>query len=111
MKFSSGQIVSVVTGVMACEMDEIYLILNYMTGDDLYTHQLPRAATACEEYIKKQCKWADSVDTSTLSPKTYKDWIKKLNDTYGEWHDLEPLPVGIWQKKNPISELIEMRSS
>ena len=35
-------------------MDGIYDILNFLTGDNLYTHQLPRAMRECEPWLRAQ---------------------------------------------------------
>ena len=47
--FHIGDILSVTTGrlVSPRRMDGVYDILNFMTGDNLFTHQLPRAAREC----------------------------------------------------------------
>ncbi len=39
-----AQVLSVTTGRLVCEMGALYEILNAITGDNLYTHVLPRAA-------------------------------------------------------------------
>ena len=47
--FSLGDVLSVTTGYLVSlrHVDGLYDILNYMTGDDLYTPQLPRALDEC----------------------------------------------------------------
>ena len=35
-------------------MDGSYEILNFLTGDSLYTHQLPRAVRQCEPWLRAQ---------------------------------------------------------
>jgi hypothetical protein len=35
-------------------MEGIYEILNFLTGDNLFTHQLPRAMRECEPWLKTQ---------------------------------------------------------
>lgn len=49
--FDLGDILSVTTGILVSprRMDGIYDILNYMTDDSLFTHQLPRAMAECRE--------------------------------------------------------------
>ena len=41
--FPLAQVLSVTTGRLLCDMDGIYEILNHITGDNLFTHVLPRA--------------------------------------------------------------------
>lgn len=54
--FHISDILSVTTGrlVSSRHMDGIYEILNFLTGDNLFTHQLPRAMRECEPWLKTQ---------------------------------------------------------
>lgn len=49
MQFHISDILSITTGRLVSNrhMEGIYAILNHMTGDNLFTHQLPRAAREC----------------------------------------------------------------
>ncbi len=42
--FPLAQVLSITTGRLFCDMDGIYEILNFLTNDNLFTHQLPGAA-------------------------------------------------------------------
>lgn len=55
-EFSLGDVLSITTGRLLSErhIDGVYDILNWMTGDDLFTHQLPRAGRACEPWLIEQ---------------------------------------------------------
>ena len=55
-EFSLGDVLSITTGRLLSErrMDGIYDILNWMTGDNLFTHQLPRAAKECKPWLIEQ---------------------------------------------------------
>ena len=56
VKFHIGDVLSITTGKMVSPtgMDGIYKILNFMTGEDLYTHQLPRAMRVCAPHLLQQ---------------------------------------------------------
>ena len=41
--FGLGALLSVTTGRLLCEIGDLYEILNHLTGDNLFTHVLPRA--------------------------------------------------------------------
>lgn len=55
-RFHLGDVLSIATGrlVSSRGMDGVYDILNFMTGDSLYTHQLPRACKECRPYLLEQ---------------------------------------------------------
>ena len=55
-RFHLGDILTVTTGIFMCptRMDGLYRILNHLTGDNLMTHQLPRAAEECKPWLRHQ---------------------------------------------------------
>jgi hypothetical protein len=54
--FHISDVLSVTTGrlVSSRHMEGIYDILNFLTGDNLYTHQLPRAFRECAPWMRTQ---------------------------------------------------------
>lgn len=52
--FPLRQVLSITSGRLVCDMDDVYEILNFITGDNLYTHVLPRAARFAGPLIKEQ---------------------------------------------------------
>lgn len=54
--FPLGDVLSITTGrfLSSRGMDGIYEILNYMTGDNLFTHQLPRAIDECAPWLLRR---------------------------------------------------------
>lgn len=55
-QFHISDVLSVTTGrlVSSRHMEGIYEILGFLTGDTLYTHQLPRAMRECEPWLRTQ---------------------------------------------------------
>lgn len=54
--FHISDVLSVTTGRLfsSRHMEGIYEILNFLTGDNLFTHQLSRAMRECEPWLKTQ---------------------------------------------------------
>lgn len=54
--FHFSDVLTATTGrlVSTRHMDGVYDMYNFLTGDSLYTHQLPRAARECEPWIAAQ---------------------------------------------------------
>lgn len=54
--FHIGDILSVTTGRLVSpeHIGGVYKILNWMTSENLMTHQLPRASRECEPFLKAQ---------------------------------------------------------
>jgi hypothetical protein len=109
MKFTTGEIISVGNGALCCEIGGVYKALNFLTGDDLMTHQLPRAFRECQSHVLGQFPWL------LLLPKidgaNWREVVDDCTAKYGAEHEMTALPSGRHAQKNPIDELIEMRGS
>lgn len=54
--FHISDVLSVTTGrlVSSRHMDGIYDLLNFLTGDSIYTHQIPRVMDECKPWLRAQ---------------------------------------------------------
>lgn len=54
--FHISDILSITTGRLVSNrhIEGVYDILNFLTGDNLFTHQLPRASRECEPWLRTQ---------------------------------------------------------
>lgn len=106
--FSLGEVLSVSTGKLLCEMGRLYDILNHMTGDNLYTHQLPRAMRECSPYIVRQYPQLAGVNTDDVTPDNWQAWLSKHVRALGDSFDISPIPAEDHDRINPIEELADM---
>ena len=109
-KFHTGTVLSIAGDTLLSPegMGGIYKILNYMTGDNLFTHQLPRAARVCRPFIKKQLPQLADYDDSSVTKDNHAEWLAEQIEVYGEFLEVSPLEPGVWESQNPIVELIGM---
>jgi len=107
MKLTTAQLLTIGTSKLWCPIGEVYETLNGLTGDNLFTHVLPRAMRVCEPWVKKQFPWLADVG-SPPTPETFKAWIADISAEHGETHEVKPLPQGVWIAKDPIKELGEI---
>jgi hypothetical protein len=123
-EFSLGDVLSITTGRLVSErhMDGVYDILNWMTGDNLFTHVLPRAGRACEPILKAQfpqlnpddnpelmravVELVQSLDMPGDRDRRIADWLWRLKQQYGDSFDVVPLRE--WESRSPLTELEEM---
>lgn len=113
-KFDLGDILSVTTGrlVSTRHVGGVYDILGYMTGEQLFTHQLPRASRQCEGPLLQQLPQLASIEV----PDDFSDaddvyaWLDKQKAIYGEVLPVEPISDGT-DAQNPIEELCDMVGS
>lgn len=52
--FPLAVVLTATTGRLLCKMDDVYEILNHVTGDNLFTHVLPRAFKFASPLIKAE---------------------------------------------------------
>lgn len=108
--FHIGDILSITTSrlVSPRHIEGVYDILNYMTGDDLMTHQLPIASEQCKPHLLQQHPQLEEVDASEVNEKNWKKWLGQQATKYGQEIPVEPLPLRSRVVRDPIQELREM---
>ncbi|MGW6292450.1 DUF7736 domain-containing protein [Streptomyces sp. NPDC055058] len=108
--FPLADILTMTTGRLLSRrhMDGVYDIANHMTGDNLFTHQLPRAADACGPALLAQHPQLrdlappDDVDEAGLLT-----WLTATEQEHCEQLPVAPLPPGAWERRDPIQELAD----
>jgi hypothetical protein len=108
MKFNLGTVLSVTTGRLLCDIGSVYDILNHMTGDNLFTHQLPRASEVCEKPLLAQFPQlaAMQVPDDLRGEESCQAWLNSQIAIHGDEFDVETLES--WQHINPLTELAQM---
>ena len=111
-KFHISDVLSVTTGrlVSSRHMDGIYEILNFLTGDNLFTHQLPRAMRECEPWLKSQFPYLmpDSPQMATLLERLKSDLAKAGQDRAKIQHVIFKWVGDVRQEAKPGEVLPEM---
>lgn len=117
MRFHVGDILSITTGRLLSPsgIDGVYHILNFMTGDNLFTHQLPRASDQCEPSLCTQFPLLDPHQNAKLrdaiARENWSDLISQCVSECGEYHEVRALEKGEYTSQNPIEELIDLLES
>lgn len=106
-RFNLCAVLTITTGKLLCPMDDVYTVLNYMTGDNLYTHQLPRAMRECAPHLKAQFPILSAETGEGITAENYKYWLEQAVIKYGEWFDVAPVPEHAHEFIDPLSELAE----
>ena len=108
MQFHLGDILTITTDALVSpdHMDGIYRILNHMTGDNLFTHQLTRAAEECKPELLRQ-----HPDLAGVVPPKFRDeahvwsWLAEQTDRFGTHREVQPMPAEQHTRINPLDEL------
>jgi hypothetical protein len=107
--FHLGDILTITTGLLVSprHVDGIYDILNFMTGDNLFTHQLPRAMDECGPALLDQHPQLRAVKTpEEFDGKEHVDrWLAEQVARFGEVLPVAPLDPADHTHIDPLTEL------
>lgn len=108
-EFDLGDILSITTGTLVSprHMDGVYDILNFMTGDNLFTHQLSRASREMAPRLLAQHPDLAAVDASVVTPENFKAWLDEQVAKYGETR-LVRSEHQFHEAKDAVTEAVEM---
>jgi hypothetical protein len=111
--FHIGDILTVTTGrlVSPRHVDGIYDICNFMTGDNLFTHQLPRACGECAPSLLAQHPQLADVevpDDFGGSEQQVSEWLETQVAWLGRELPVAPLAAGEHTRIDPITEMRKM---
>lgn len=112
---TTAQAVSLARGFLACPISSVVEVLNELTDDSLYTHQLPRAIEHVESAVIEACPWSEGLtlpdvdhieDKEELKEVVY-GWVDGIIERHGNQHEVPTCTEG-WVKMEPIAELVLM---
>lgn len=108
-KFHLGDVLSVTTGRLVApgHIAAVHELLDFMTGDTLFTHQLPRAADECGPELRRQHpQLADVPVPDSFDGEAHvRSWLAEQVAVYGEHLDVAPLAPDEHTRINPLTEL------
>lgn len=105
-----ADILSITTGRLLSRqhIGGVYAILDYLTGESLMTHQLPRAQEYCAPGLIAQHPFLADV-TPPAEGCALADlmaWLEAMEQQHGT--ELLVQPVAGWEHRDPIEELCDM---
>jgi hypothetical protein len=107
--FPLAQVLSVTSRKLFCEVDGLYEILQFLTNDDnVFTHQLPRAAQEVTPYIFNEYPALKDFDSSDVNRDNWKEKLAEAEAKFGKFLELEPIPADDHAIKDPRQELSDM---
>ena len=111
--FHIGDLISIVKGNLVCPVfegrshpiDGVYEILNFMTGDELYTHALPRASKECAPILLTEYPWLADIEFPKCN-QYITEWLAPLAEKHGEYHEVWTLHPEDHEVIHPLDEKI-----
>jgi hypothetical protein len=108
-EFPTADVLSAVTGFLMGEMGGLYKLLNWMTGEDVFTHQIPRVIreaqpvlVAAHPGLQQAIDESDDVNKETVS-----HWKRTWEDRYGPTMAVPKFNSDTHESIDPLSELAE----
>jgi hypothetical protein len=95
--FDLGTVLSITTDVLLTKIENVYEILNYMTGDNLFTHQLPRVSREMKQVILDQFPQLAEIDASGVDTTNWEEFLNNQIEKYG--NEFPIFPCGISEHK------------
>lgn len=112
-EFDIGDVLSITTGFLVSRrhIDGVYDILNYMTGDNLFTHALPRASRECEPALLAQHPDLAGIVVPEMHTREECDaWLDGVVvPVYGTTRMVAPLAAEEHTRIDPLTELRMLR--
>ncbi len=108
-KFETIVAVSITSGRLLCDMDDIYALLGYMTRDEPFTHQLPRFSNECKPWLLRQHPHLAGLTEEVVKLCEAGDVqvaIRHVESSIGVMIDVERIPMDDHDRIDPVSELV-----
>jgi hypothetical protein len=106
--FDLGDILSVTTGFLVSprHIGGVYDILGFMTGEQLFTHQLPAACRECEPLLLAQHPQLADIDIGKFEGEAHvKTWLSEMKAKYGETLPISRITERNARYSDPIGDL------
>lgn len=107
--FPIADVLSTVTGRLMGKIGGVYEVLNFMTDENLYTHQLPRVCReAVPVFLAKYPSLQQAIDEAgQVTPENYLTWLATWTARYGETLDVPKMSEDDHERIDMLSELAE----
>ena len=106
-RFHLGAVLSMTTGKLLCQMDDIYRIAAHLAGGPVWTHQLGRVMTESKPHLLTQFPALAAVTGEEVTHDNFAVWLYERVIECGEWFDVAPMPADAHESIDPLSELAE----
>lgn len=108
--FPTAVVLSTITGRLLCDIGGIYEVLSYMTGESVFTHQIPRIGREAEPVIlAAHPHLREAVrEAALVNPDNWQEWRDRWIERYGAEIAVPKMTAAEHKAIDPITELQAM---
>ena len=108
-EFPTADVLSTITGRLMAQIGGVYEVLNWMTGESVYTHQIPRISREAKPVIiALHPELAATVEEAEqVNGDNYQLWLATWEARYGPAISVPKFTAHTHESIDPLSELAE----
>ncbi len=108
--FPIADVLGAITGVLLGKIDGIYRVSEFMCGEPVWTHQLPRVGMEIRPVVLRQHPHLAPVidEVKAVTRDNWQQMLAGWTDRFGDAVALSPMTENDHERIDPQSELAEM---
>lgn len=109
-EFRTEDVIGAITGVLLRDIGAIYEVLTFMSGESVYTHQLPRVGREALPVVLAAHPELEPVvdEVKQVDRTNYRTWVATWVERYGPTITVPLMNEDAHERIDPLSELAEM---
>ena len=107
--FPTPAVLSAITGMLICDIGNVYEVLQWMTDGPVWTHQLPRIGREAEPVLlAAHPSLAEAIaEAQQINPDNWETWRDRWIERYGPTLEVPKFTADQHEAIDPLSELAE----
>lgn len=108
-EFPTPDVLSTITGRLIGKIDGVYQVLSWMTGESVFTHQIPRIGREAVPVILAAHAGLQSAidEAEQVNPQNWQKWRDTWVDRYGPTIAVPKFTATTHERIDPLSEAAE----
>jgi len=108
--FATADVLSVITGTLIADISGVYEVLSWMTGESVYTHQIPRISREAEPVLLAvHPALAQAIEEAEqVTTENWREWRGRWEARYGMTIVVPKFTADQHEYREPVSEAVEM---
>lgn len=105
--FPTAVVLSTITGRLICDINGVYEVLSWMTGESVFTHQIPRIGREAEPVIlAAHPHLREAVrEAALVNRENWQEWRDRWIERYGPEIAVPKMTAAEHKAIDPITEL------